>query len=109
MSSEDGCVILVCAVILIGFAGLVSALPEPGPTESNYNRITNGMSVAEVSEILGNGEIYCSDNWGMVSMRYVGKGVKIYVTFIDGIVYKMTIKQGEALTNGEYLYPETEL
>lgn len=109
MSNEDGCIILMCAVSLIIFACMISALPAPGPTESNYNRITNGMSVAEVSDILGEGEIYCRDNHGMVSMKYVGEGVRIYVTFIDGIVYQATIKQGDALTNGEYLYPETEL
>jgi hypothetical protein len=104
-------VILPFFVFILGLCtwAVIASIHPNGPTEYNYNRIRGGMNVAEVSDILGEGEIYCSDNRGMVSMRYVGKGVKIYVTFIDGLVYQATIKQGNVIPDGEYLYPETEL
>jgi hypothetical protein len=109
MKTEDMVFVLFCLVALIGLAVFVSALPTTGPTEANYSQVRGGMNVAEVSDILGEGDIYSYDNHGMVSMKYTGEGVRIYVIFIDGTVYKKTIKQGDVIPDGEYLFPEIEL
>jgi hypothetical protein len=88
---------------------IIAVCAPSGPTEANYSQVRGGMDVAQVVELLGEGTILCSDNRGMVMMKYTAPDVSIYVVFINGIVYQKTIKQGVAAHDGSFLFPEIEL
>jgi hypothetical protein len=94
------------AVVLLIFA--VSVLLTfywfPGPydvqvSEPNYNRITSGMTIAQVTAYIGEGEIYCLDNRGLIVMKYVGEDIKIRVVFVHGIVYQKSLELDDIVTS----------
>jgi hypothetical protein len=121
MKTGDFVIILLCVIALIGFAVFLSVLPAPGPgpvDQTNYDRITNGMDIVQVTEILGEGEILCFDNHSMVVMKYTGPDIEIKVIFIEGVVYQKCLEQNGVVTSpdGDFIIPvgltpppETEL
>jgi hypothetical protein len=95
MTKNEWCVIfLVCALCVLFFLFLVAMAPPHSGIASqyNYNRITSGMNVAQVTEIVGEGAIHFADN-RMIVMKYTSEGVEIRVIFVGGVVYQKSIEQ----------------
>ena len=101
--------LLFIAVPVLLISCLV-AIPINGQVgEHNYNRITSGMDVARVTEIIGEGEIHHIDA-RLTVMKYVGEGVEIRVVFVHGIAYQKSLELNGVVTSQVDLFtPEIQL
>jgi hypothetical protein len=79
--------------------------PLPQANQHNYNRITSGMNVAQVTEVVGEGEILRYINNRAVEMKYVEEDVEIRVIFVGGVVYQKSLEQGGVVIaqDGEFI------
>lgn len=77
-------------LVTIPFDGQVS--------EHSYSRVTSGMTVAQVTQIIGEGEIHHIDN-RLAVMKYVGEGIEIRVVFVHGIVYQKSLELNGVITS----------
>lgn len=105
-------VLVVGLIILMG--GLVIAFNSANQagqvSEYNYARVTSGMNIIQVAEIIGEGEIHYLDK-RMIVMKYTDIGIEIRVIFVNGLVYQKSLEQEGRVMNqdGNFLLPETEL
>jgi hypothetical protein len=95
-------VLLFVMIIMAAFSMHQSYQPQA--SEYNYARITSGMNVAQVTEIVGEGEIHFADN-RMIVMKYTSPGVEIRVIFVGGVVYQKSLEQDGIVTSqdGEFI------
>lgn len=105
-------VLITGMLILVG--GLIIAADYANQSgqanEYNYGRVTSGMNIIQVTEIVGEGEIHYLDK-RMIVMKYINPGVEIRVIFVNGLVYQKSLEQEGRVMNqdGNFLLPETEL
>ncbi len=110
MHKRDSAVLLLACAVFV----LIVFYPAPSPfdgqvIEHNYNRITSGMDVAQVTEIVGEGEIHHIDS-RLTVMKYVGKDIEIRVVFVNGIVYQKALELDGVVTSQVDLFtPEIAL
>ena len=103
--------IFAAVVALLGVA-IIIAPPKSGVTETNYERVETGMTVRQVSAILGDGTVNKSlfrvDVGPVIIMSYTNSPrmhgddtLVIKLIFIGGIVYQKALKK-----NGKYVSQE---
>jgi hypothetical protein len=95
----------VIFMLVLALATIFIRPPQSGvASEYNYDRITSGMDVAQVTEIVGEGEIHFADH-RMIWMKYTSPGVEIRVIFVGGVVYQKSLEQDGIVTSqdGEFI------
>jgi hypothetical protein len=110
--SEKIAIVLVGGLMLfMGMTVLLFPKHSQGPcvNQYNYDRVTSGMSIVQVTEIVGEGEIHYLDK-RMVVMKYTAEGVEIRVIFVEGVVYQKSLEQdGRVMNQDGKFMPEIEL
>ena len=97
--------------VMILFGGLIIALDGANQSgqvnQYNYNKVTSGMNIAEVTEIVGEGTILCFDNHRMIVMRYIGPDIEIRVIFVGGVVYQKSLELDGIVVSqdGKFIIP----
>lgn len=109
MNKRDSSVLLLFIIVL---ALLIFCLETPFDgqvIEPNYNRITSGMTIAQVTQIIGEGEIHHIDS-RLTVMKYVDEDIEIRVVFVNGIVYQKSLELNGVITSQVDLFtPEIVL
>ena len=90
--------LLFCAVLLLLSFWLVPRPFDGQVIEPNYNRITSGMTITQVTAFIGEGEIHHIDS-RLTVMKYVGEDIEIRVVFVIGVVYQKSLELDGVVTS----------
>jgi len=109
MHKGDSVLLLVFAVPVLLIFCLAPRPFDGQVSEYNYTRIASGMTIAQVTQIVGEGEIHHLDS-RLTVMKYVGEDIEIRVIFVNGIVYQKSLELDSVVTSQVDLFaPEIAL